>query len=178
MINSYLKDLKLSYYEINGYSTSGWGHPTDYSFIKAWEGAEYFEDVADKFDMDVTEKERNLQNNKIDDVKKVLSLLEECGEPMYNAYTTDSRLSFLENSGIPGYLWDELHTKKRVEKDESHSEHAKAELASYKNETDYWDTSTTYYYFNSYERVVDNLNKQISDFQEAAAKKQQEENKQ
>ena len=65
MAESYLKDLKLSYYEINGYSTSGWGHPTDYSFIKAWEGAEYFEDVADKFDMDVTEKERNLQNNKI-----------------------------------------------------------------------------------------------------------------
>ena len=66
-MNDFLKNLTLKYIDtgIGGY---GQKYPTDESFIKAWESADYIDDVVEKFDNDAAQR-------KLDSVTKDLKSL-------------------------------------------------------------------------------------------------------
>tara|TARA_R100000008_G_C3522553_1_gene134794 strand:- start:49 stop:732 length:684 start_codon:yes stop_codon:yes gene_type:complete len=153
-MNDFLKNLTLEYIDtgIGGY---GQKYPTDASFIKAWESADYIDDVVEKFDNDATQR-------KIDSVTKKLKSLV-AGKKGLESH--GSVTAYIVNTGTksnnPKIVNVDLYRTERAEKDGAIESNKEDAFQSHR----WYDGDVDYYFFRSSTQVHAELDENIGKLQ-------------
>jgi len=154
-MNDFLKNLTLEYeWNSFGYENQ---YPTDESFIKAWESADYIDDVVEKFDNDATQRELDSVTKKLKSLVAGKRELENHGG--VTAYVLN--LNADSKSNCPQIAGVDLYRTERAEKDgtiDSNKEHAYHSRRWYEVDVDY-------YFFRSSTQVHAELDENIGKFQ-------------
>jgi hypothetical protein len=170
-MNELLKNLNLSYQERSSrhfYGAMGI-YPTDHSFIRAWESADYIEDVSAKFDHDVTQALKKEIESKLKMIESCVSELRAAGSlekyfknKEHVGYSLGQRKGNIFPGGVNGNVV--AFYRKDINRDRPRYEHQIAKEISY-CQNDFRGFST-YYIYKDFLEVLAEAEARLTEAQE------------
>jgi len=154
-MNTLLKNLKLDYNSPQGH------YPTDESFIKAWESADWIEDLDEKFDYDFTQSTLAKSKRLLALYKEGKQQLEEKGSvPAFvRSHRTDDNRPYIRRIRL---FTVEHATNKdaEIKGDKTEAYHSELRYSSSSRWEDF-----SYFFFRKYDEVVQELSTDIDELE-------------
>jgi len=156
-MNDFIKNLDLDYHHVGGSKTL---YPKDLSFIKAWESADYTDEVGEKFDYDLRQKHISSTREALTRHVKAKALLEEQGSiaAFHRSHQNDATHPYVGE--VRFWRCEEAINDGDIESDKTQA---------YETSTRF-TRSVVYYFYRDYTEVVEELNEKIGELQDKLIK--------